>query len=103
MITRKTQKELALTRWLILRTVSSSGYQGATEPMVLHAIEDDVPVSGQRLRNEIDYLEQSGLIKTRRSEIKSWRINITPNGRNVVEYQVDCPVGIARPKISPDL
>ena len=51
------------------------------------------------LRNELGYLEQRGLVTLERPPARSWRAKLTAQGRGVVEYTVECPLGIDRPPL----
>lgn len=97
------QKQIELARWLILKTAGNSGYLGATETMIAAVLDGEVALSKQQLRTEIDYLENRKLVTTKRDEVKPWRIFLSRHGRDIVDYQVDCEPGIARPKLPPDL
>ena len=101
MTTQQEQQETELTRWLILRTAQNGGHQGATETIIAAVLGGEVPVSQKTLRDEIDYLEKRKLIESERFELKPWRITLTRHGRDLVDYQVECEPGIARPKLPP--
>lgn len=93
-----TQIRKEATRWTILQTTHVGGHIGVTEDMVLPVLRMSWLGAGRTfLRNEIDYLERRGLVITVRPALKPWRIQLTRDGQDVVEYTAECEAGIARP------
>lgn len=87
-------------RWLILATLDAGRPMGVNEDMILSAI-NAVPVQLTRLelRKEMDYLEARCLIEVAGKNDPSarWFAKLTRAGIDVVEYTVECDLGIARP------
>lgn len=85
-------------RWVLLLAVHATVGIGATERMCMDAAQAAYPIVGpHRVRAELEYLESLGMVMLRRSEIRPWHATITGEGRDVVEYVVEAPPGIARP------
>lgn len=98
MIDNMKQVHIAALRWTILRTLKVGGHLGATEQMCLDVARSEyMGVTGQRIRNEFDYLERRGLVAIERSDLRAWRATLTRSGRDVVDYEVDVEPGITRP------
>lgn len=86
-------------RWLILETLNAARPVGANEGLILqivNAVQNDV--TALELRRELDYLEARGLVEVNGKHTPMWHAELTRNGVDVVEYTVECDVGIARPK-----
>ena len=89
---------LPSARWSILRTLSVGGHLGATEEMIQVVLNGEfLGVTRRWIRTQLDYLESRGLIALERSEVFPWRAKLTRYGHDVVDYQVECEAGIARP------
>ena len=101
-MTPEQQKAIELARWLILKTAQNSGHIGATETMMMAVIQDEISVTRQSLRNEIIYLQKRKLLEVVKDEVKPWRVTLTRAGQDLVEYQISCDPGIARPKLPPE-
>lgn len=87
-------------RWTLLRTLMVGGHLGATDKMCLDVARAEyLGVTLDRVRTEMDYLEERKLIAIERSEIRPWRAKLSRHGRDVVDYQVEVEPGIARPPL----
>ena len=93
-----TQAHISGLRWTILRTLMIGGHIGATDQMCLDVARAEyIGVSSERIRTELDYLESRKLVTIERSQMRAWRAKLTRYGRDLVDYEVDCEVGITRP------
>lgn len=86
-------------RWLILLALNSARPIGASETIIMSAIQPLVPdITALELRRNLDYLEERKLISiTGRTSQPQWFCKLDRYGIDVVEYTVDCDPGIARP------
>ncbi|MYA88751.1 MAG: hypothetical protein F4X97_09930 [Boseongicola sp. SB0662_bin_57] len=85
-------------RWVVLLRVQAGGEIGATDAMCLDVARAAYPsVDSYVIRRELAYLESAGLVENARSEIMPWRVSLTAQGRDVVDYVAECPAGVARP------
>jgi hypothetical protein len=86
-------------RWFILLALNSAQPVGASESVVLSAVQPMLPDATQlELRRNLDYLEERGLITiTGRNTQLQWFCKLDRYGIDVVEYTVACDAGIARP------
>ena len=90
-------------RWLLLKAAEAGARLGATDWMFLDVAREAYPqVCLERVRSELDYLEEHGLLTVERSEAVAWRAKITAYGRDVVDYLVDAPNGVRRPQRAPE-
>lgn len=90
-------------RWLLLEVSYDSilGSYGITERMCMDAARAAYPQLGSaRLRHELAYLEGQGFLALIRSEDRPWHVKMTAKGRDLVEYIIPAPDGIARPPLS---
>ena len=86
-------------RWVLLQAVFAGSIHGATDRMCCDAAFAGYPAASQeRVRAELDYLQSAGLIALKRSQVKPWTAKLTQAGRDVVDYVVDEPEGILRPR-----
>lgn len=84
-------------RWKILRVIDAGRPVGVNESIVGRVLSDlSLPMAQAELRRELDYLRDLGLIETGQVD-GEWFATTTAAGVAVLEYTVDCPVGIARP------
>ncbi|MXZ81643.1 MAG: hypothetical protein F4Z15_09900 [Gammaproteobacteria bacterium] len=96
-------RQVPAIRWSILRTCNVGGHLGATETMLSRVIDAEwLGISRDDMRKELHYLSQRDLIEIEKSEIDPWRMTLTDHGRDLVDYQIDCRPGIARPPLCPD-
>lgn len=92
----KTQREL--TRWLILQTLNVARPYGASDQLLVAALNDARSrVTMHELRRELDYLEERALIEISGRGEPHWVAKLTRAGVDVVEYTIPCEPGIARP------
>lgn len=85
------------TRWYILRTLYAAQPVGTAEAIILSTVREVVPdITDLELRRDLDYLEQRKLISVERQR-PVWFAKINRHGIDLVEYEVDCEPGIARP------
>ena len=92
-------QQRATARWSILQTLHCGGHLGATEPMIMAVLVEIVPTQARQaaLRDQLVYLERRKLVRIERSEVRPWRATLTRHGIDLVEYQIECEPGIARP------
>ena len=94
-----TPTQIHSLRWIVLQVIQAGAPYVVTERMCLDAAAAAYPaVAAERLRAELDYLEAKELIALERSEIRPWTAKLTGNGRDVVDYAVDAPLGVWRPQ-----
>ncbi len=85
-------------RWLILLAAYAGQPVGASEAIVLSAIQPVVPdLTLAELRKELDYLDERKLITVSQKRTPCWFVKINNHGIDCVEYTTDCYPGIARP------
>lgn len=89
-----------LLRWHILLVLNVARPIGASEDLILAAVNDmKAQVTQHELRRELDYLEERELLKiTGKGTAAGWHAELTRTGIDVAEYTVECDPGIARPK-----
>lgn len=96
-----TPMQLLSLRWVILTSVHAGNTIGVSDTMCGDVAATVYPgMSMGRIRQELDYLEGLEMVVLKRSEIMPWRANITPQGRDVVEYVAEPPAGIIRPPLN---
>lgn len=93
------QTEREHARWTMLMALYHGGGQPVAERLLLSVLEA-VPVKADAgvVRAHLRYLEDCGL--ARLHEAPDGRVTgaITHGGMDVIEYNADCPPGIARPR-----
>lgn len=84
-------------RWRILSTMEAGRPNSVSEDLIFRIAKDvGLDITLRDIRNEMTWLEDQNLIQlTHRGKL--WMGRILSTGVNVVEYNVDAPVGIARP------
>ena len=93
------QKEREDARWRILRVLDAGRPVGVNERIVWRVLHDvKIGLSPMQVRRELEYLQDLGLAKLEDVETETWLAKLTAHGVDVVEYTVDSPPGIARPK-----
>lgn len=86
-------------RWHILIALNSARPLGASEGIVLSAIQAiPMDVTRVELRKELDYLEERDLVHIEGKHTPQWHAKLSRYGVDVTEYTVDCKPGIARPE-----
>jgi hypothetical protein len=84
-------------RWYMLRSFYMGRPIGVNERLLVHAMTlMKFEISQGGVRNELEYLAGLGLITV--TQGNTWHGEITPAGVDCVEYNADCPKGIARPE-----
>ena len=92
------QKQREEARWRILRVLDAGrpiGVNGTIVWRVLHDVK--IGLSLTHVRRELEYLQDLGLAQLEDVDTETWA-KLTAHGVDVVEYTVDSPLGIARPK-----
>ncbi len=93
------QKQKEDARWRILRILDSGRPVGVNEDIISRVLHDvKLPLTMQGLRRELAYLRDLGLIEIEGDDGEVWGGKLTALGVNIVEYTVEAPPGIARPK-----
>jgi hypothetical protein len=93
------QKQREEARWRILRVLDAGRPIGVNETIVWRVLHDvKIGLSLMQVRRELEYLKDLGLAKLEDVETETWLAKLTAYGVDVVEYTVDSPPGIARPK-----
>jgi hypothetical protein len=84
-------------RWLSLVQLDAGRPGKMNERALLPLLCSVYPDLGsQELRRELDYLALRGLLTiTEKSE--GWRLKLTYQGVDIVEYTSQCPPGVGRP------
>lgn len=93
------QSERETARWVLLNALYHGGDFPVAERVLLTVLEA-VPIkaTASDVRAHLAYLQSSGLVKVQHLPHGTWCATITRDGTDVVEYNSDCPAGIARPK-----
>jgi hypothetical protein len=91
------QNKRELARWYVLLTLWHGGSVGAAETLVLYTIQSvPMQITSAELRAAMQYLSDLEMLKIEESR-QGWHARLTPNGVDVVEYNVFVTRGIARP------
>ncbi|ETS32846.1 MULTISPECIES: hypothetical protein [Photorhabdus] len=86
-------------RWSLLVALNKTRPYTASETLLLDISRAIYPdVTALELRKELDYLAGSKLIDLNKQPSGSWFADLTRIGVDVVEYTVECCLGIARPE-----
>lgn len=93
------QSERETARWVTLGALYHGAGYPVAERLILSVLEA-VPVrsSAADVRAHLSYLETAGLARVERLPDGTWTASVNRHGMDVVEYNADCPAGIARPK-----
>lgn len=87
------------TRWRILRCLDAGRPVAVAETVIYRALHDAaLNLTPATLRRELDYLRDKGLVQVHNEDAPVWAAELTHLGVDVVEYTVDAPPGIGRPK-----
>ncbi len=79
--------------------VSSASSTRVNESILWRVLHDvKLGLSLRQVRRELEYLQDLGLAKLEDVETETPSAKLTAHGVDVVEYTVDSPPGIARPK-----
>ena len=93
------QKQREEARWRILRVLDAGRPIGVNETLVWRVLHDvKIGLSLRQVRRELEYLQDLGLARLEDVETETSSARLTAHGVDVVEYTVDSPPGIARPK-----
>jgi len=85
-------------RWHTLQAVDVGRTTGVADALLVRVLQSvDTSCSLQDVRKYLEYLDGKKLIELRKHEDGSYCGYILAAGTDVVEYAVDCPVGIQRP------
>ena len=86
-------------RWRILRVLDAGRPLPVSETLIFRAMYDvSLPITPREIRRELDYLESLGLVLIEERDCPEWVARLTADGIDVVEYSVDAPAGIHRPR-----
>jgi hypothetical protein len=93
------QKQREDARWRMLRVLDAGRPIGVNETIVWRVLHDvKIGLSQMQIRRELKYLQDLGLVSIQGEGSETWSANLTASGVNIVEYTVECPPGIARPR-----
>ena len=86
-------------RWVSLQHLDEARPQQVTDAALLPLIQAVYPTAtGRELQRELDYLMACGLV-TIGDEYGIWRLKLTKEGIDIVQYTTPCPQGIGRPAL----
>ena len=86
-------------RWIMLLALNNSRPIRAAEKLLLDVVADSfTDTSQQEIRRELMFIEGMNLVDVTRHPSGKWFAELTAQGVNVIEYSVECPIGIARPE-----
>lgn len=93
------QKQREEARWRILRVLDAGRPIGVSENIVWRVLGDiKLRLSPNAVRRELAYLRDLGLVKIEDEDSDVWFAELTAEGVDVVEYTVNAPPGVARPR-----
>ncbi len=93
------QKQREEARWRILRVLDAGRPIAVSENIVWRVLHDvRLPMSITGVRREFDYLRNLGLIEIENELSETWFAKLTARGVDIVEYTLDAPPGVARPR-----
>jgi DNA-binding transcriptional ArsR family regulator len=93
------QKQREEARWRILRVLDAGRPVGVSENIVWRVLGDiKLRLSPNAVRRELTYLRDLGLVKIENEDSEIWFAELTAEGVDVVEYTVNAPPGVARPR-----
>jgi hypothetical protein len=85
-------------RWVLLISFYNSIPLGAWEEVLISIVQGIyADVTRIEMRRQLDYLDERGLVKLRKTPDGRWFGELTRGGVDIVEYTVDIEPGIARP------
>lgn len=93
------QSEREMARWVVLQALYHGDGNLVAERLILSVLEA-VPIkaSASDVRAYLSYVASAGLAQVEQFNHGAWGARITRTGVDVVEYNSECPAGIARPK-----
>lgn len=93
------QKQREEARWRILRVLDAGRPIAVSETIVWRVLHDiRLPMSVNSVRREISYLRDLTLLEIEGEGTETWFAKLTAQGVDVVEYTVNAPAGVARPR-----
>ncbi|HEY1851562.1 MAG TPA: hypothetical protein VGG60_11100 [Candidatus Binataceae bacterium] len=93
------QKQREEARWRILRVLDAGRPIAVSESIVWRVLHDiRLPMSVNSVRREITYLRDLALLEIEGEGTEVWFAKLTAQGVDVVEYTLDAPAGVARPR-----
>ncbi len=93
------QKQREEARWRMLRVLDAGRPIAVSENIVWRVLHDvRLPMSITGVRREFDYLRNLGLIEIESELSETWFAKLTARGVDIVEYTLDAPPGVARPR-----
>jgi|YelNatPaOPRAMG01_1025707.scaffolds.fasta_scaffold12696_9 hypothetical protein len=93
------QKQREEARWRILRVVDAGRPIPVSEQIVWRVLSDiKLSFTLTQVRRELTYLRDLGLLELEGEDAETWFARLTASGVDVVEYNKDCPAGVARPR-----
>lgn len=92
---QKTRRESM--RWYLLKALDNARPLGALDVLLLDVMRSIYSDStATEVHSQLDYLQSAGLVELGKRPDGHWHAKLNHNGIDVVEYNQDCPVGIAR-------
>jgi hypothetical protein len=96
-VQRQAQKARESLRWRVLSATYHSKPVSLSDALALRICSDTgLDADIQIVREAFDYLEGKELVIVKRHAV-AWLGRITDQGTDVVEGNVECPIGINRP------
>ena len=93
------QKQREEARWRILRVLDAGRPIAVSENIIWRVLHDiRLPMSVSSVRREVDYLRDLSLVEIEGEGTETWFAKLTAQGVDVVEYTVNAPAGVARPR-----
>lgn len=93
------QKRREEARWRILRVLDAGRPIAVSENIIWRVLNDvRLPLSLSAIRRELDYLRDLELVELEGEDASTWFAKLSARGVDVVEYTIDAPPGVARPK-----
>jgi hypothetical protein len=93
------QKQREEARWRILRVLDAGRPIAVSENIIWRVLHDiRLPMSVSSVRREVDYLRDLGLVEIEGEGTETWFAKLAAQGVDVVEYTVNAPAGVARPR-----
>lgn len=85
-------------RWILLLALNHARPYGAAEIVLVGTAQAVYPdATALEVRRELSYLEGRKLVEVERAPNGTWRAELERDGVDMVEYNIDCLPGIARP------
>jgi hypothetical protein len=97
-VQRVRQQDREALRWRALNATYNGKPLRVADSLILRIVRDlGDKLSIEAIREALDYLEGKDLLVVRRRAVE-WDARITDEGIDVVEGNMDCPAGVARPE-----